>query len=74
MFRDLFIDKGDDFPRAFKDILLPDFGSFYFYSFLVTILTLALDKFLAEESLRMIGNYFLAKIGASLIDLFILWG
>lgn len=74
VFRDLLTDKGEAFPRAFKDILLPDFGSFYFYYFLVIIFTLELDKFLDEESFTRMGNYFLAKIGASLPDLFNLFG
>ncbi len=79
MFKDLFTDdRGEVFPRAFKDILRPDFESFsfslYFYYFFVISFAVEFVKLFIIGSLILTGNYFFAKIGASLVDLFNLCG
>lgn len=78
VFKDLCTERGEVFPRAFKDILRPDFESFSFscnfsYFFVISFVV-ELVKFFIIGSLMLIGNYFFAKIGASLVDLFNLFG
>lgn len=78
VFKDLFTERGEVFPRAFKDILRPDFESLsfslYFSYFFVISFAVELVKLLIIGSFMLMGNYFLAKIGASLVDLFNLCG